>query len=447
MALNEFPGASFTPSSTKTVKKSNFINLFDYSSQFAPETHDEMAPIFGNQSVVGFLQMLKAESSYASDKYYWTEKGRLHTLLTGITRSGNVFTKPGHVFRVNEIVHLSGGTAKRLALITAKDDDTFTAVPYKANGWGTLGTTAIKGFVAGSEFLKGTKGMQGSLDTDFTILDNKGIILKDKFEVSGSDAAQIGWVKTDSGGYLWYLQSELDTRRRWEDRLELMMMVAEKAEVGSGAQVAGYGGTEGMFEAIRKRGNGYGGFPTQLTDWDTILKRFDQQGKIKDYTAYVDRDFSLATDNLLGALNAGYDGGISYGIFNNNKDMVVNLGFLGFRRGTYNFFKTDYKVLNDPTLLGSVEPAEGKTRGILIPMGTKEVYEGQGPEGEKMKMPFLHQKYRVSQTENRKYKTWLTGSVGGVYTDDEDAMNQHHLSERMLCTVGANNFMLFEGAN
>ena len=33
----------------------------------------------------------------------------------------------------------------------------------------------------------------------------------------------------------------------------------------------------------------------------------------------------------------------------------------------------------------------------------------------------------------------------GVATDDEDVMREHHLSERMLNTVGANNFMIFEG--
>ena len=164
---------------------------------------------------------------------------------------------------------------------------------------------------------------------------------------------------------------------------------------------------------------------------------------------YVDRDQSLAIDNMLGQLNAGYDGGLSYGIFNNSKDMAVNLGFKGFTRGTYNFFKTDYKLLNDPTLFGAVAAGAGKVRGLLIPVGTKEVYEGafngQG-EGSKITTPFLEVKYRASGAENRKYKTWVTGSVGGVHTDEDDLMKVHHLSERMLKTVGANNFMIFEGA-
>jgi len=448
MALNSSPTYKVTPSSTKSVLKSNYISLFDYTSQYSPETHDSIAQIYGKQSVSGMLYMLGAESGFASDKYIWTEEGRLHTVYNDVTRSSSVFTKANHVFRANETVHISDGSIKRRGIITSKDTDTFTVAPYKSAGFTALGTTGLTVFVDGSEFRKGKTGMVGSLETDFTILDNKPIILKDKYEVSGSDATQIGWVKTEEGGWLWYLQSERDTRRRWEDRLELSLILGEKAETGSAAEVAGYLGTEGLFESVRKRGNTFQGIASSIAEWDTIIKRFDAQGKIADYMQYVDRDQSLAIDNLLGTLNAGHSAGISYGIFNNSENMAVNLGFKGFSRGTYNFFKTDWKLLNDPTLLGAVAAAAGKVRGILIPVGTKEVYEGEfngSGSGDKITVPFLQSKYRVAGAENRKYKTWVTGTVGGVYTNDEDSMNVHHLSERMLCTTGANNFMLFEG--
>lgn len=449
MPINATPSAKVTPSSTKSVLKSNYISLFDYSSQEAPETHDEIANIYGKQSVSGMLYKLQAESGFASDKVIWTEEGRLHTVYNDVARTGNVFTKAGHVFRLNETVHISDGSNKRRGVIIAKDNDTFEVAPYKSAGFSALGTTGITVFVDGSEHLKGTSGAQGSLESDFTILDNKPIILKDKYEVNGSDATQIGWVKTSEGGWLWYLESERDTRRRWEDRLETSMILGERAEAGSVAEANGFTGTEGMFEAIRKRGNTFQGLLSDIDDVDTVVKRFDAQGKLEDYMFYVDRDQSLEIDNMLGQLNAGYADGISYGMFDNSKDMAVNLGFKGFTRGSYNFFKTDWKLLNDPTLLGAVAAAAGKVRGVLIPVGTKEVYEGeyngQGG-GEKTRVPYLQSKYRVAGQENRKYKTWVTGTVGGVYTDDEDVMKVHHLSERMLCTAGANNFMLFEGA-
>ncbi len=448
MALNSTPTYKVTPSSKMEVLKTNYISLFDYTSQYAPETHEEIANVYGKQSVSGMLYMLGAERGFASDKFIWTEEGRLHTVYNDVARTGNVFTKAGHVFRKNETVHISDGAVKRRGVIIAKDDNTFEVATYKNAGLGALATTGLTVFVDGSEYLKGTKGMEGSLETEFTILDNKPIILKDKYEVNGSDATQIGWVKTEDGGYLWYLQSERDTRKRWEDRLELAMILGERAESGSAAEAAGYGGTEGLFEAIKTRGNTFQGVASAISDWDNIIKRFDAQGKISDYMFYVDRDQSLAIDNMLGELNAGYSTGVSYGVFDNSESMAVNLGFKGFTRGTYNIFKTDWKMLNDVTLLGAVKASAGKVRGALIPVGTKEVYEGafngQG-DGEKITVPFLQCMYRTAGAENRKYKTWVTGTVGGVYTDDEDAMKVNHLSERMLATTGANNFMLFEG--
>lgn len=448
MALNANPTYQISPSSKKVATKTNYISKFDYTSQYDVEKHEEIANIYGNRSVTGMLYMLGAESAMASDKFIWTEEGRLHTVYRDVTRAGNVFTKANHVFRVGETLHLSSGAVKRRGIITAIDQNTFTVAAYKNAGFAALAATDIVAFVDGSEFRKGTKGMKGVLSTDFTILDNKPIIEKDNFEVNGSDVAQISWVKHSEGGYLWYLKDQEDTRARWEDRMELSMLQGEKADTGSDAEANGTTGTEGLFEAIRERGNTYQGIADAVEDFDDILKRFDAQGKIQDYMFYVDRAQSLAIDNMLGQLNAGYDGGLSYGIFDNDKDMAVNLGFKGFTRGTYNFHKTDYKLLNEVTLLGAVDE-QAKVRGILIPVGTKEVYEGAyngSSAGDKITTPFLQCMYRASAVENRKYKTWMTGSVFGVNTDDEDVMREHHLSERMLNTVGANNFMLFEGA-
>ena len=448
MAINATPTYAISPSSKKVPLKTNYISLFDYSSQFDAETHDKLVKIYGSQSVSGMLYMLGSEQAFASDKYIWTEEGRLHTVYNTVAKSGNVFTQANHVFRLGETVYISDASVKRRGIISAVDTNTFTVEAYKSAGFAALGTTNLTAFVDGSEFVKGSGGMEGSLSTDFSILDNKPIILKDKFEVNGSDVAQISWVQTDEGGYLWFLQDQIDTRRRWEDRLELALVNGERADVGSDAEANGTTGTEGLFEAIRERGNSFQGTADDLADWDSVVDRFDAQGKLGDYMMYSKRNQSLSVDDLLGTLNAGYDGGISFGIFDNNKDMAVNLGFKGFTRGTYNFFKTDWKLLNDKTLLGA-QAAAVAVNGVLIPVGTKEVYEGEyngSGAGDKITTPFLQSMYRASSADNRKYKTWLTGNIFGVHTDDDDVMRENHLSERFLKTCGANNFMIFEGA-
>ena len=66
--------------------------------------------------------------------------------------------------------------------------------------------------------------------------------------------------------------------------------------------------------------------------------------------------------------------------------------------------------------------------------------------GKNAKRPFLHVRYRASETEDRRFKAWITGSVGGAYTTDLDVLRVNFLSERCLVTQAANNFVLFVGA-
>lgn len=446
MALAATPTYQIQPSSVKAPSQTNYIDIFDYTSQYAPDAYEELISIYGDQSLTGMIFELGSEEPISSDQYIWTEKGRLHTAYDAVTRSGNIFTQAGHVYRVGEVVMASGNGVSQLGRITSVTTNTFTAVPYKAAGW-TVGTTGIQTFISHSEFQKGSGAMDGSLETDFTVLRNKTIIQRDNYLASGSEITQDSWVQTDNGGFVWYLQSELDGRRRFEDRIEMGLLQGEAAEAGSAAEAAGFDGSEGLFESLRVRGNVFEGLATTLADWDTILKRFDAQGKIKEYLFYVDRDQSLAIDDMLGALNAGYSTGISYGLFDNSEQMAVNLGFVGFRRGSYDFYKSDWKILNDPTLLGGVAAADGKIRGLLVPQGDTEVYDGSSPMADRVTQPYLSIKYRVKGAENRRHKTWITGSVGtNVPTDGNDHMRVHHLADRGVCTIGANNFMLFEGA-
>ena len=444
MAIVSKP-AVLTPSSVKVQLPTNYISLFDFSNQYLPDTHDRLFSKFGNQSILGMLSRIGAEMPSQSEQFIWTEEGRLFTTYTDVTRSGTTFTKAGHVFRAGETVQISDTDETVKAYIQSVTANTFVALPYKASGFATLATTALRVWVDGSEFMKGTEGMTGTLETDFTVYRNNPIILKDNFEVSGSDATNIGWIQTGQG-YFWYLKSEADTRMRWENRLELAMLLGEKAEAGSDAANAGLKGTEGMFEAIRSRGHQYVGVVDSIEDVDALVDVFDAEGKIQDYVMYCDRAQSRAIDNLLGTLNAGYDGGVSYGIFQNGEKQAIDLGFRGFKRGSYNFMKSDYKLLNDPTLLGGVPAAAGKVRFILAPVGSTEVYQGEGMGGSRESVPFLHIKYKEANGESRRFKSWVTGSVGPVKTNTKDSMVLSMLSERGMCLAGANNFVIGEGS-
>ena len=158
---------------------------------------------------------------------------------------------------------------------------------------------------------------------------------------------------------------------------------------------------------------------------------------------FVNRATSLAMDDMLASMNSYGAGGTSYGVFNNSEDMALNLGFTGFRRGSYDFYKSDFRYLNDKATRGGINSAAGSgaIRGVMIPAGTSSVYDQT--VGQSMKRPFLHVRYRASQTDDRRMKTWVTGSVGAA-TSALDAMQLHFLTERCLITQGANNFMLMK---
>ena len=169
-----------------------------------------------------------------------------------------------------------------------------------------------------------------------------------------------------------------------------------------------------------------------------MLKKLDKQGAIEENVMFLNRDLSLNFDDMLAGLNPHAAGGLDYGLFNNSEDMALNLGFNGFRRGSYDFYKTDWKYLNDASTRGEVA---SDVTGVLVPAGTSSVYDQV--LGKNIKRPFLHVRYRASEADDRKLKTWITGSVGGASTSDLDAMEVHYLSERCLVTQAANNLVIF----
>jgi len=367
--------------------------------------------------------------------------------------------------KIGDTVVLSKTGVSFKAYITEKPSTTtITCKPYAAANISDIGAPFlaagssvmdIKLFVYGSEYGKGTSNVGNSIDASFTKFTNKPIILRDKYSVSGSDTAQIGWVEVTSelgtSGYLWYLKSEHEARLRFEDQLEMAMIEAEKAaQTITPTELYGAtgfvpAGSEGLFSAVSSRGIVYNDADfgdtasgEGIVEFDNILKELDKQGAIEENMIFANRDIALAIDKMLANQNSYGSGGTSYGVFNNEEDMALNLGFSGFRRGSYDFYKTDWKYLNDSTTRGNAEDVEG----ILVPAGTSTVYDQN--LGQNVKRPFLHVRYRASEADDRKLKSWITGSVGGNYTSDEDAMNVHFLSERCLCVQAANNFVLLK---
>jgi hypothetical protein len=483
--LNSVPAPNMQTLNTNYLDFTNSSGN-DWAQQYLPDLMEKEAEVFGPRTISGFLEKIGAEESMTSDQVVWSEQGRLHISYTGTVATGTTITLQSeidgpsgtvaaasvdHAVRINDTIIVSNANQVEKCLVTDVVNNTLTVAPYSVAALTPLAgpdTTTI--LVYGSEYIKGVSyntatgastESRGANEPRFQTFTNKPIILKDYYEVSGSDTSRIGWVEIASeegkSGYLWYLKAEADTRARFNDYLEMSMIEGVFSSLGNpGASPVMYGtgtnltGTEGLFAAVESRGNLTTALdPTNtpainLTEFDSILAEFDRQGAIEENMMFLNRQSNLAVDDMLAAVNSYGSGGTSYGVFDNEEDMALNLGFSGFRRGSYDFYKSDFRYLNDKATRGGINDAAGANmavRGIMIPAGTSTVYDQQ--LGKNLKRPFLHTRYRASQADNRKMKTWVTGSVGAA-TTALDVMQLHMLSERCLVTQGANNFMLLK---
>ena len=485
---------SLIPSGTQEVLNSNYLQFNggaaagpgaggdSFAQQYLPEIYEQEVERYGNRTLSGFLRMVGAEMPMTSDQVIWSEQNRLHVSYAGISVANAAGTTSTitlfvagtaglqNVISINDtVVFLNPTTgAESKAIVTdsgayagsglAATD--IVVQPFDNNqiaaiGAGAAAATGAKVFVYGSQYTKGqsTDGAflvggqnQGriSIDPQLTQYSNSPIILRSQYVVNGSDMAQIGWVEvaTEDGtsGYLWYLKAESETRLRFEDYLEMSMVEAEYDQVGGVTSP----GSEGLFAAIQSRGNVEVGFTAAagLDEFDAILKNLDTQGAIEENMLFLQRQTSLDFDDMLAAISGGFAGGTAFGLFENSEEMALNLGFSGFRRGSYDFYKTDWKYLNDASTRGGIDGINS-IEGVLVPAGTSTVYDQI--LGTNIRRPFLHVRYRASQSDDRRMKSWLTGSAGGAFTSTLDAMEVNFLSERCLVTQAANNFVLFKG--
>ncbi len=510
MAFTSGIPAALQPTQTKALYSGNYIDFTDssfnqWAQQFLPDVYEQEVERYGNRSIGSFLRMVSAEMPSTSDQIIWTEQGRLHTRYANIVYLSDAGTMPtsgtttgtasaaatgGEVgnffvptaqpsslgvttqgttavnFRKGQTVMIQaqtsatsaiGGTGAMIKAIVTNVSGQYFQVKSLTGVPAITNAQRFTALAYGSEFAKGSSNFTEKLDPSYATFKNSPVILKEHYSISGSDTAQIGWIEVTSengaSGYLWYLKSEHENRLRFEDYLEMSMVEGVK-QLNTGATLNFYDsaltatakGTEGFFEAIEARGNVYSGFGAQaagggaLTDFDAVLTQLDKQGAIEENMLFLDRNLSLEIDDILAQQNGGYSGGTSFGVFNNSEDMALNLGFTGYRRGSYDFYKTDWKYLNDFSTRGGF----GDIEGVLVPAGTSTVYDQV--LGSNIKRPFLHIRYRASETENRKMKSWVTGSVGGPSSSPIDEMRMHYLSERCLIVQGANNFVLFKDA-
>ena len=442
----------FSPSAFRRLDPAKYTALGDFINQInKPDNREALVKTYGAQSITGFLQMTGAvKANGADDQVQWWEETRLHPkqsftgataaiASTATTGTLTYASGEGNVIRENDVILLNNEIRAIVTAVTPSAGTTASGTfEFKVLA-GTVGaaiaSTATGSVpIIGNLFAQGTDQQSMYVQSNVNKLTNKYMILKEVYKVNGSQATNIGWVNYN-GDYRWYVKSEADTRQRFLDKREMMMLLGQSAT--NSIDIDGtIDGSEGYFSAVESRGIVQGSAIATLSDFDDIIVLLDKQGAPAEYAMYVDRTTDLAIDDLLAsnitAASALTTGG-SFGQFANGKDMAVSLGFKTFNRGSYTFNKTSWKLLNDPTLLSG-----SKFHGVMIPMAT--VVDPRTGE----RAPALEMNYKNTNGYSRELEHWMTGSILGVTNSNVDELQFNYRSECNLVTRAANQHVLIK---
>ncbi len=435
----------------------------------------ELVESYGDQGITGFLKMTGAiQSGGTNDQVNYYEVGRRHktfgyndaSIGSGvITLDDNVIdgadSDDTEGLYANDVV-MDSSTGARLIVKTrtagtsvvlarldgedAADDDTLV----NRSAGGTL-------ILIGNLYGQGTNQPSHFTEADVIKYRNPFMIVKDRYEVSGSQATNIGWVDVGGGEYRWFMYGEQEARKRFEDRREMMMLFSEIRDgsadgtadaITSNAKLGTTeaAGSEGYFTAVNSRGivvsNANANPLDSFAEFDDIILELDKQGAPSEYAMYLNRKQDLAIDDMLASgIATGVTAGLAgqFGAFNNDADMAVKLGFKSFTRGGYTFHKHDWKLLNDPTLLG----ASNKFQGAMVPLS--QVADPRSGA----KAPALAMYYKEANGYSREMEHWVTGGgvLGHANNGDtgKDVATFHYRSEVALVTRAANQHVIITG--
>lgn len=440
----------FTPKGVKNslfnlADPTKYTSLYDFINEVnAPDVRAQLVKQYGDQGITGFLKLTGAvNAAGTADQVQYFEEARLHqgqAVATGFASatSGDItVTAAGSdnatamVARVGDIL-LNPADGERL-YVTAASGTTVTAASLSGNATAVADGAVLP--IVGNMFAQGTDQPGNFLQSNVVKRTNDYAIVKEVYEVSGSQATNIGYIDLGGGDYRWYIKSEADTRQRFLDKREMTMLLGEKTSA-----VTGVAGTEGYFAAIEDRGIVTSDIIDALDDLDVIVKQLDKNGAPAEYAIYANSNQFLKLDDAIAGIESG-NGGLmaAYGAFNNDKDMALNLGFKSFSRGGYTFHKHAWKLLNDPTLLGQTSIGQQVASGVMIPIAN--VVDPKSGN----RAPALEMNYKATNGYSREMEHWVTGGgVLGFTNDTQDLAKFNYRSECCLVTRAANQHVLIK---
>ena len=438
-------GASF-----RSLDPAKYSSLGDFIDQVNKEDNrDLLVKTYGNQGITGFLKMTGAvKASGTNDEVQYWEESRLHSKvsITPVAVASSVAsttvaigTTDAMTLRDNDVILVNDKIRCVVDKSTPANAASATIFALSGAFGEAITTDAQSVAVIGNLFAQGSDQPGEFLESNVVRRTNPYMILKETFKVSGSQATNIGWINAGNGDYRWYVKGEMDTRQRFLDKREMMMLLGEKTAT-AGITIGGKSviGSEGYFAAIEDRGIvEEAGVLDTLAKMDEVIKELDKQGAAPEYCFYGNTEQMLALDDMVaeGLSGAGSTttGAAAFGAFQNDPQAAVRLGFSSFRRGGYTFHNKSWKLLNDPTLLGGSD-----FQGVMIPL-TTVVDPKSGNRAAALEM-----NYKAANGYSREMEHWMTGSILGVTNANEDSLQFNYRSECNLVTRAANQHVLLK---
>jgi hypothetical protein len=453
MALTQ--PTDFSPAAFRRLDPTKYVSLGDFIDEInAPDNRDALVKTYGNQGITGFLKLTGAvKSNGTADQVQYWEETRLHPAqvatpaatadVAATTMTLNMAVNTQKPLRVNDVILVGGQDRFIVTAVAGGAETTYaasataTVVSLASTGLSASAAAASASFpIVGNLFAQGTDQNSGYLESNVVKRTNPYMIIKEVYKVTGSQATNIGWINLGNGDYRWYVKSENDTRQRFLDKREMMMLLGEEI---TNTGVTAYGdGSEGYFSAVEDRGIVNTGGISSLTDLDALIVALDKQGAAAEYAVYVNRAQDLNFDDMIAnGVGSSLTAGVmtQFGAFNNSAEMAAHLGFASFMRGSYGFHKHSWKLLNEPTLL-----AGSKYEGVMIPL--TQVADARTGE----KAPALEMNYKATNGYSREMEHWMTGSILGVTNTNEDSLQFNYRTECNLVTRAANQHVILKTA-
>ena len=453
-----------------------YTSLFDFIKEVnAPDVRSQLTKTFGAQGISGFLEMTGAiKNNGTADNVQFFEEARLHQVQTAVVDSStaagakttitfdgmlehtdgsfNDVTSKQKIVRNGDILLLNG--VDRIVVVNedsaGSSGGEFTAVPLKNSGLVVAITDGdeVSMPIIGNMFAQGSDQPDEFLESNVVKRTNPYAIVKESYEVSGSQATNIGYIDVGGGDFRYYIKGEMDTRKRFMDKREMIMLLGQKVtNIDTSNGITDIEGTEGYFSALEDRGIVSSTLIGQagLSDLDLLIRELDKNGAPAEYAVYSNTQQDLLLDDMIGSAGAGntVTAGVaaSYGAFQNDRDMALNLGFKSYSRGGYTFHKNSFKLLNDPTLLGNTDVANRLCAGVMIPLAN--VVDPRSGE----RAPALEMNFKAAGGYSREMEHWVTGGgVLGFTNDTQDVAKFHYRSEACLVTRAANQHVLIQGS-